>query len=135
MTNLLEQLQQQSHWQARYKLLLQAGKAPCPEDIRQSENKIAACTAATWLKACKQQGCYTFWVDSDSALIKALGLVLCQTANGKTAKEIARIELEPLLSSVDLTSHLSPSRANGVRAIWQHLQSQLKTPLESQSRQ
>lgn len=122
MNNLLEQLKSQSHWQARYKLLLQAGKTPTPENIRQPENRISACTAATWLKTYEQQGHYTFLVDSESALIKALGLVLCQAANGKIAKEIARIELEPLLSSVDLTSHLSPSRANGVHAIWQHLQ-------------
>lgn len=125
MTNLLPQLQATDHWQQRYKLLLQAGKFSCEQDIRQPENKVTACAAGTWLKATQTTPNFYFLVDSDSALIKALGLLLCQWVNGKTAEDISTMQLEPMLESLGLSDHLSPSRANGVRAIWQHLQMQV----------
>lgn len=117
MTTIIEQLQQAKSWQQRYKILLESGKKNCAKDIRHEQNKIEGCQAKTWLDCHINSNHYEFIIDSESALIKGIGQVLCEYSNGKTAQQIHAIDWSEFLNTLGILKQLSPSRSNGIHGL------------------
>ena len=63
----------------------------------------------------------TIIADSDAFIVKGLISVLLAVYSGKTAGEILAIDGEAELARLDLASHLSPTRKNGLFAMVQRV--------------
>ena len=75
-----------------------------------------------WLKLVPEaDGRITIIADSDAFIVKGLISVLLAVYSGKTAGEILAIDGEAELARLDLASHLSPTRKNGLFAMVQRV--------------
>lgn len=123
--SLLAELQALSHWKARYSLLMKAAQQhPVETELRQDQHLLHGCTSRVWLthhyNASNDQ--LQFQIDSDTRIIKGIGLLLCQLFNGSSPAQVVALELEPLFQQLGLNQHLSSSRNNGLRAIVDQIQ-------------
>jgi sulfur transfer protein SufE len=56
-------------------------------------------------------------MDSDTRVVKGLMMILTIIFQGKSAAQIAAIDVNAIFTQLGLLNHLSPSRANGLLAI------------------
>ncbi len=117
---LVEKLNSASSWQARFDLLLSAGKklSVFPAQYKIDEHRIAGCESNVWLIAQQQPDLsWKFAIDSDAKLMRGIIYLILSVVQHQTSKTIQALQTEKLLHSCKLTNYLSPSRTNGVQAI------------------
>ncbi len=111
-------------WESRFAYLIDLGKElPPMEPADQCEaNRVHGCQAQVWLKLVPEaDGRIHIIADSDAFIVKGLISVLLAVYSGKTASEILAIDGEAELARLDLASHLSPTRKNGLFAMVQRV--------------
>ena len=111
-------------WESRFGYLIDLGKElPPMESTDQCEaNRVHGCQAQVWLKLVPEaDGRIHIIADSDAFIVKGLISVLLAVYSGKTAGEILSIDGEAELARLDLASHLSPTRKNGLFAMVQRV--------------
>ena len=111
-------------WESRFGYLIDLGKElPPMESTDQCEaNRVHGCQAQVWLKLVPEaDGRIHIIADSDAFIVKGLISVLLAVYSGKTASEILAIDGEAELARLDLASHLSPTRKNGLFAMVQRV--------------
>lgn len=114
----LTELMTAANWQEQYRLLTNWGALIQPKPaLRQAELLLKGCETAAWLGHTKIAGTHQFFFDSDSRIIKGLAALLLSQVQGKSAAEIAALDLSGMLESVGLAKHLTPSRNNGFAAM------------------
>jgi cysteine desulfuration protein SufE len=107
-------------WEARYKqlILLARQLPPLPPEARTEANAIHGCESQAWLLAGQDaQGRWQLHCDSDARIVKGLMAVVLAALNNKTAADIAAFDMEAYFAELQLLTHLSPSRGNGLRAV------------------
>ena len=107
-------------WEARYKELIKLAKQlPALADADKIEaNAIYGCESQAWLVTEQDEaGCWQLHCDSDARIVKGLMAVVLAALNNKTAADIQAFDMEACFSELQLLSHLSPSRGNGLRAV------------------
>ncbi len=117
---LLTELLALQHWKARYTVLMKAAQQlPLQADLQQQNNLLHGCTSKVWLDHAYHSDCnrLEFRIDSDTRIIKGLGILLCELLNDLTAEQILDLRIDPVFQQLGLDKHLSSSRSNGVRAI------------------
>ncbi|MEH6650940.1 MAG: SufS family cysteine desulfurase [Motiliproteus sp.] len=120
--SLLQQLRALGHGKACYTLLMKKATT-CPQQpgLRQDINLLHGCTSKVWLD--HQRQCIdgnqqlSFRIDSDTRIIKGLGLLLCDLLNGMSPEQILSTQVEPVFRELGLERHLSASRTNGLHAM------------------
>lgn len=113
-------------WEERYRYLIDLGRAlpVMPDDARTDQAIVRGCTSKVWLHASRDlAGVYRFTVDSDAHIVRGLIALLLMAYDGKTAKDIASVDVEAFFDSLGLHQHLSPNRRNGFFAMVQRVQS------------
>tara|TARA_Y100000389_G_scaffold55038_1_gene50931 strand:- start:5473 stop:5898 length:426 start_codon:yes stop_codon:yes gene_type:complete len=102
-------------WMDKYAHLISLGKdlKQMSETNRSNENKIKGCQSQVWLNASLNEKTVQFEADSDAVITKGMIALLLRVVNGQSPKEIASCEFK-FLEEIGLTTHLSPSRANGL---------------------
>ena len=114
----LPQLAAAANWQAQYRLITQWGKLVAAKpQIRLAANVIKGCELPVWLAHQLEAGRHQFAFDSDSRVINGLAVLLLAQVNGKSAADVAGLDLEAELRQLGLDKHLTPSRNNGFKAI------------------
>ncbi|MEH6470560.1 MAG: SufS family cysteine desulfurase [Halopseudomonas sp.] len=117
---LLQQLLQLDHWKARYSLLMKAAQNT-PQDpvLRQQHLLLHGCSSQVWLdyRYDKQAHTLHYQIDSDTRIIKGIGMLILELFNKKTPEQIIDQQLDDLFQQLGLDQHLSRSRSNGLRAI------------------
>ena len=111
-------------WESRFAYLIDLGKElPPMEPADQCEaNRVHGCQAQVWLKLVPEaDGRIHIIADSDAFIVKGLISVLLAVYSGKTAGEILATDGEAELARLDLASHLSPTRKNGLFAMVQRV--------------
>ena len=111
-------------WESRFGYLIDLGKElPPMESTDQCEaNRVHGCQAQVWLKLVPEaDGRIHIIADSDAFIVKGLISVLLAVYSGKTAGDILSIDGEAELARLDLASHLSPTRKNGLFAMVQRV--------------
>ena len=109
-------------WEARYKELIKLAKqlpALAAAD-RIEANAIHGCESQAWLVSTlvkHEQGLWQLHCDSDARIVKGLMAVVLAALNNKTAEQIQAFDMEAYFAELQLLSHLSPSRGNGLRAV------------------
>ena len=116
---LLNEFKSNKSWDKQYRLLIQLGKKlPALTEIEKTEaNQVQGCESLAWLVIEKQNDHFYFKMDSDTRVVKGLMMVLSIIFQGKSAQQIASIDIDAIFTQLGLLNHLSPSRANGLLAI------------------
>lgn len=107
-------------WEARYKELIKLAKQlpPLDEAYKTDANAIHGCESQAWLVSEQDNnGLWQLHCDSDARIVKGLMAVVLAALNNKTAADIHAFDMDAYLAELQLLSHLSPSRGNGLRAV------------------
>ena len=106
-------------WEERYKYLIDLGKnlPEMSESLKTEETLVKGCTSQVWLICETKDGRYHFTADSDAHIVKGLIAVLLSAYEGKTAPEIAQVDIDASFEEIGLNQHLSPNRRNGFFAM------------------
>ena len=110
-------------WTERYQYLIDLGrKLPAfPEEWKTEENKVHGCQSQVWLVASGDATRMEFNATSDSAIVSGLIALLLRVYSGRSAKDI--VETPPrFVESIGLQKHLSPTRNNGLAAMFKTIQ-------------
>lgn len=109
-------------WEDRYRYVIELGEAldPFPDAARDAAHRVPGCVSQVWLLTEKADGAdpvLTFQGDSDAHIVRGLVAIMLALFSGMRASEIMATDAEDLLRSLGLNEHLSPQRANGLRAM------------------
>ena len=107
-------------WEERYKYLIDLGKGlkSMDDSLKNDKTLVKGCISQVWL-ICEtnEAGIYHFTADSDAHIVKGLIAVLLCAYEGKTAQEIAGVDIDASFEEIGLNQHLSPNRRNGFFAM------------------
>jgi len=124
MDELVENFELLGDWESRFAYLIDLGKGlPSLDGVDQcEENRVHGCQAQVWLKfEPAEDGCINIAADSDAFIVRGLIVVLLAIYSGKTAEEILTVDGQVQLDRLQLASHLSPTRKNGLYAMVQRV--------------
>ena len=102
-------------WSQKYQHIIDMGTTLPMIDpqYRDDDHLIKGCQSDVWLRAEKIETVLHFTADSDAAITKGIIAMLVRIFNDHTPQEIINADLY-ILEKLDLQSHLSPNRANGL---------------------
>lgn len=106
-------------WEDRYKRIIAWGRAlpELPEEKKTEAAKVKGCQSQVWLHARRnERGEIEFEGDSDALLVRGLVAILLKIYSGSRPEEILKTPPD-FLKDMGFSSHLSPSRANGLVAM------------------
>ncbi len=106
-------------WMDRYAYIIELGNAlpPFPEEKKTPANLIEGCQSRVWITADKDsEGIIRFEADSDALIVKGIVSLLLRVLSGHTSEEILNADLY-FIDKIGLSSHLSPTRSNGLVAM------------------
>ena len=109
------------NWEDRYRYIIDLGKElpPLPASFKTDENLIVGCQSQVWL-VCEYDETNNFLlmaVDSEAQIVKGLAGIVLSAFNKKTPQEVTDFNIEAFFTDIDLFSHLSLMRGNGLRAM------------------
>ncbi len=107
-------------WELRYRHLIELGQGlqDWPESERRPELKVKGCQSQVWLKAhLTADGLIVYAVDSDALIVKGLAALLVSVLSHVPPQQVLVTSAE-FLTDLGLRDHLSPSRANGLLAMF-----------------
>jgi cysteine desulfuration protein SufE len=109
-------------WEERYRYVIDLGRdlPPFPESARTPANKVQGCVSQVWLETDRGDGAdpvMRFIGDSDAHIVRGLVAIMLALFSGRRASEIASLDAEAVLKRLGLDEHLTPQRANGLRAM------------------
>ena len=110
-------------WEDRYRYVIELGRdlEPLSDAERSPENKVQGCVSQVWL-VCAKDGPASdpvlhFRGDSDAHIVKGLVAIALSALSGRQASEIEAFDAVSLFEELGLVEHLTPQRANGLRAM------------------
>ncbi len=131
--DLIDNFSMLDNWEDKYRYLIELGEemdALAPE-WHKDEWKVEGCQSQVWLVPIVAESngekCLCFKGDSDAAIVKGLIAVVLTIFSGKTAAEIAKVDLDKIFDELGLHEHLSPSRRNGLGAMVEKIKFYAKT--------
>ncbi len=105
-------------WMDRYQYLIDMGRRlpEFPEELRTEENRIRGCQSQVWFVAEAQGDRLEFRAISDAAIVSGLIALLLRLYSGRRPQDI--LDTPPdFVSALQLESHLSPTRSNGLSSM------------------
>ena len=120
--HIVEDFEFLDDWEDRYRYIIELGRdlPPFPEAARTADNKVQGCVSQVWLETERGQGSdpvMTFRGDSDAHIVRGLVAIMLAFYSGRPASFVAQTDAEQMLRSLGLDEHLTPQRANGLRAM------------------
>ena len=119
-------------WMDRYQYLIDLGrKLPeFPEDLRTEENRIRGCQSQVWFVADQKDSRIEFRAISDAAIVSGLIALLLRLYSGRHPQDILDTPPE-FVAALQLESHLSPTRSNGLSSMLKAIRSFATEALEA----
>ncbi len=105
-------------WMDRYQYIIDLGRRlpEFPEEHKTDENKIRGCQSQVWFVADQKDGRLEFQAISDAAIVSGLIALLLKLYSGRFPQDI--LDSSPdFVSELQLESHLSPTRSNGLASM------------------
>ena len=118
-TEITNSFAQFESWEQKYRHLIELGKAlpDYPEVWRDKDHLVKGCQSQVWLHAeLRSDGLVYYSGDSDALIVKGLVALLIKLYSAASPEDILKTPPE-FIAALDLGSHLSPSRANGLFAM------------------
>jgi cysteine desulfuration protein SufE len=109
-------------WEDRYRYVIELGKdlPNLSSEEMIDSNKVQGCVSQVWLVSEPEAGGNPkihFRGNSDSVIVRGLVAIVLMLYSGMRAGEIVAIDAESVLKKLGLDEHLTPQRANGLRAV------------------
>lgn len=106
-------------WEERYKYIIELGRElpPLPAELHTEDRLVRGCQSQVWIDTRLEDGRLQLAVDSDAFIVKGLLGVILAAYNNKTPEQILAFDIDSYFERLDLISHLSPTRGNGLRAM------------------
>lgn len=106
-------------WEQRYQYIIDLGKSIPSLDaaFKTDELLVPGCQSRVWLLSRTHDGVLRFQADSDAVIVNGLLAVVLAAYHNKTSAEILAFDIDGYFKALDLESHISPTRGNGLRAI------------------
>ena len=110
-------------WVTRYEYIIELGrKLPgLDEALRLDSHLVPGCQSQVWFYADRDGDLIRFRADSDAMIVRGLIALLLRVYSGRRPEEILATGPE-FLEKIELGSHLSGSRANGLHAMVKRIQ-------------
>lgn len=105
-------------WMDRYQYIIDLGRRlpEFPDDLRTEGNRIRGCQSQVWFVAERRDGRLYFRAISDAAIVSGLIALLLRLYSGRYPQDI--LDTPPdFVSALQLESHLSPTRSNGLSSM------------------
>ena len=111
-------------WEDKYRFVIDLGKdlPSLSESERIDENIIRGCQSQVWLVHEIKENTLHFAMDSDAHIVRGLISIVLIALNNRSANDILATDIEALFEELQLLSHLSATRGNGLRAMIQRIQ-------------
>ena len=119
-------------WMDRYQYLIDLGRRlpEFPEALRTEDNRIRGCQSQVWFVAEKKDGRLVFRAISDAAIVSGLIALLLRLYSGRSPQDI--LDTPPdFVTALELESHLSPTRSNGLSSMLKAIRSFATEALEA----
>lgn len=115
-------------WSDKYEYLIELGKKLPLIDVQLKDESrlIQGCQSRVWLAAELKEGKVYFTADSDAIITKGIIALLIRALSGQSPKDIVNTPLD-FIDKIGLTSHLSPTRANGLLSMVKQMKMYAKT--------
>jgi len=134
---IIENFSLLDEWEDRYRYVIELGEilAPYPEEKRDDRHKVQGCVSQVWVTSQIEQetGLLSFFADSDAHIVRGLLFILLAFYNNNKAETILTLDAEHFLTQLGLDAHLTPQRANGVRAVIEHIRGTASKLLKNNS--
>lgn len=122
-------------WEDRYRYVIDLGAAlpPFPDESRIDTYKVRGCVSQVWLTTRIGDGpdpFVEFQGDSDAHIVRGLVAIMLALFSGRRASEIVTTDAEALLKELGLDEHLTPQRANGLRAMIKRIKLEAEAALK-----
>jgi len=120
---IIEEFSPLEEWFDVYEKLIELGKQmpAMDEQYKNETNLISGCQSRLWMAAVlKENGKVVYRIDSDALIVKGIVALLLKVVNHQPPEEIATANLY-FLDAIGLSSNLSPSRANGLALVVEHI--------------
>ena len=106
----------------RYEYIIDLGKKlpPLNEQYKTDEYLVKGCQSKVWLHAFEKEGKIFFEADSNTAITKGIIALLVDVLSGQAPQEIVNAKLD-FIDAIQLRSHLSSQRSNGLTAMIQRM--------------
>ena len=126
--DIVENFELFDDWEDRYRYVIELGRemAPLDDALKVPAYKVEGCASQVWLVPRIEEGAdgvarLDFQGDSDAMTVRGLIAVLHALYAGLPVREAARVDALAELSRLELQSHLSAQRSNGLKAMIQRL--------------
>jgi len=109
-------------WTDRYQYIIDLGKQlpPFPEEYKTEDYRLKGCQSQVWIRTDLVDGLLHIRATSDSAIVSGLIALLLRVYNDRRPGDI--ISTPPdFIRRIELESHLSPTRSNGLSAMIQQI--------------
>ncbi|MDN2566357.1 SufE family protein [Aquibium sp. A9E412] len=121
-------------WEDRYRYIIDLGRElpAYPDAARDDAHKVKGCVSQVWLDTRFGEGpdpVITFRGDSDAHIVRGLVAIMLALYSGRRASEIVETDAEETMRALGLDEHLTPQRANGLRAMVQRIQQEARGAL------
>lgn len=121
-------------WMQRYEYIIELGKTlqGLPEHKKDDTHKVPGCQSQVWFYAREDEGRIHYDADSDAMIVRGLIAILLRVYSDRTPQEIIGTSPE-FFEVLELGSHLSGSRANGLHAMITRIHAYAKAFRDKQS--
>ncbi len=108
-------------WEDRYRYIIDLGRGlpTFPEKARTDENLVRGCASQVWITSAfdSVHKRILLCLDSDAQIVRGLIAIVLSVYDGKSPRDVIDFDIEGLFSELDLISHLSATRGNGLRSM------------------
>ena len=117
---IIEEFSLFDDWMDRYQYLIDLGRRlpEFPDELRTDEHRIRGCQSQVWFVPERRDGRLYFQAISDAAIVSGLIALLLRLYSGREPQDI--LDTPPdFVEALELQSHLSPTRSNGLSSMLQ----------------
>lgn len=106
-------------WEDKFRQLMLLGKKlpQLKPELQTDQYLVSGCESKVWLLHHWNDGKLCLIASSDAKIVKGLISVVLAAFNSKTQAQIQEFDLDSYFEQLNLLNQLSPSRANGLKAI------------------
>ena len=108
-------------WEDRYRYIIDLGKGlpEMPAELRIEDNLVKGCQSLVWIVLNYEESAdrVVIQLDSDAFIVRGLIAILMTVFQHQSPDRIVAEDVDKLFLELDLMSHLSPTRGNGLRSM------------------
>lgn len=123
-------------WDDRYRYIIDLGRSlpPYPDDKRDETHKVRGCVSQVWLSTETDgsgEPILIFRGDSDAHIVRGLVAIVLSLFSGRSPEDVQSVDAEGFMGRLGLEEHLTPQRANGLRAMVGRIREEASSRLQT----